>query len=166
MLSQNYQNALKDLRKSRNLTQDELGDIIGVSAQTIYKYENGVTFPPVENLEKLLDYFKVDPNTLFSTSISEPTYLDRIRQIIDRERNFQFSIGISLRNSADLHDRLIDQYPGLKGHSTDFILSFHKYRLESEILRIINRISENAFEEARNFDDDRAYLSNKLDDDM
>ena len=159
MLSQNFQNALRDLRKSRNLTQDELGDIIGVSAQTIYKYENGVTFPPVENLEKLLDYFKVDPNTLFGTSISEPTYLDRIRQIIDRERNFQFSLGISLRNSGDLHDRLIDQYPGLKGHSTDFILSFHKYRLESDILNIVTQISVKAFKDACNFDNEQEYSS-------
>ena len=159
MLSQNFQNALKDLRKSRNLTQDELGDIIGVSAQTIYKYENGVTFPPVENLEKLLDYFKVDPNTLFGTNIPEPTYIDRLRQIIDGERNFQFSLGISLGDFDDLHNRLIGQYPGLKGHSTEFILSFHKYRLESNILNFINKISEDAFEKARTFDCDRANSS-------
>jgi len=162
MLSQNFQNALRDLRKSRNLTQDELGDIIGVSAQTIYKYENGVTFPPVENLEKLLDFFKVDPNTLFGTSISEPTYLDRIRQIIDKERNFQFSLGISLRDSDELHDRLIDQYPGLKGHATNFILSFHQYMLESDIMSIVKQLSEEAFEEARNFDCDQARFSDEL----
>ena len=68
----------------------------------------------------------------------------------NQERNFQFSLGIELHDWDDYHNRLIEQYPGLKGHSTEFILSFHKYRLESRIIKIVKQVSEDAFDEARN----------------
>ncbi len=36
---------ISEHRKERNLTQQQLGDIIGMSAQTVSKWENGVAFP-------------------------------------------------------------------------------------------------------------------------
>jgi len=79
----------------------------------------------------------------------------------NQERNFQFSLGIELHDWDDYHNRLIEQYPGLKGHSTEFILSFHKYRLESRIIKIVKQVSEDAFDEARNFDYNKEYLPDK-----
>ncbi len=54
---------IKMLRKSRGLTQEELGNIIGVQKSAIAKYEKG----RVENLkrasiEKLANYFGVSPS--------------------------------------------------------------------------------------------------------
>ena len=33
---------LKELRKSRGMTLDELAEIVGTSKQTIHRYENGI----------------------------------------------------------------------------------------------------------------------------
>ena len=53
---------IKKLRKDHNLTQEQLGDILGVQKSAIAKYENG----RVENLkrstiQKMATYFNVSP---------------------------------------------------------------------------------------------------------
>ncbi len=53
------QNRLKELRKSRHLTQEELGEKISVTQQNISKYENDVYEMPVDVLVKLSRCFNV-----------------------------------------------------------------------------------------------------------
>ena len=50
---------LKELRKERNLTQEELGELIGISKVSISNYENGKRNPDVEMLLKFSDYYNV-----------------------------------------------------------------------------------------------------------
>lgn len=52
------------LRKKRNVTQQELGDAIGVSYQTISKWENRVTMPDIGMLPELAEYFHVTVDEL------------------------------------------------------------------------------------------------------
>ncbi len=53
---------LAELRKERNLTQDELGMQIGVTNKTISRWENGNYLPPVEMLQILSNKFDVSIN--------------------------------------------------------------------------------------------------------
>lgn len=50
---------LKELRKVKKITTEELGKQIGVSQETISKYENGHTEPSIERLIKLTTFFEV-----------------------------------------------------------------------------------------------------------
>ncbi len=50
---------LKELRNSKNLTQKELANVIGVSYQTIAKYEIGDRHPRYDVLKSISDYFGV-----------------------------------------------------------------------------------------------------------
>ncbi len=53
------QNRLKELRKGRHLTQEELGENISVTQQNISKYENDVYEMPVDVLVKVSRCFNV-----------------------------------------------------------------------------------------------------------
>ncbi len=53
----NFNEKLIELRKSKNLSQDELGDHIQVSRQTISKWETGQSYPDFQRLVLLSDYF-------------------------------------------------------------------------------------------------------------
>lgn len=53
------QNRLKELRKSRHLTQEELGEKISVTQQNVSKYENDVYEMPVDVLVKVSRCFNV-----------------------------------------------------------------------------------------------------------
>ena len=49
-----------DLRKRKGLSQEELGEAVGVSRQTISKWEMGKTIPDTENIVVLSRFFCVD----------------------------------------------------------------------------------------------------------
>lgn len=53
------QNKLKELRKNRHLTQEELGEIISVTQQNISKYENNEYEIPVDIMVKVSKFFNV-----------------------------------------------------------------------------------------------------------
>ena len=55
---------IADLRKQNRVTQQELADCIGVSFQTISKWETGVNMPDITILPLLADYFSVSTDQL------------------------------------------------------------------------------------------------------
>lgn len=56
---------LKELRKSRGMTLDELAEMIGTSKQTIHRYENGIiTNVPPEKVESLANALGTTPGEL------------------------------------------------------------------------------------------------------
>ncbi len=68
---------LAELRKERNLTQDELGMQIGVTNKTISRWENGNYLPPVEMLQILSNKFDVSINEILNGErISNNDYKD------------------------------------------------------------------------------------------
>lgn len=48
-----------ELRRRKGVTQQELGDVVNVSFQTISKWENGSTMPDITYLPVLAEYFQV-----------------------------------------------------------------------------------------------------------
>ena len=71
-------NILRELRLSRQLTQDELSSKLGISKSTISMYENGNREPDFETLEAIADFFNVDMNFLLGREVSSHRgyYLD------------------------------------------------------------------------------------------
>ena len=50
---------LKKLRTEFNISQQQLADVIGVSQQSINKYENHNVEPDIETLKAMANYFNV-----------------------------------------------------------------------------------------------------------
>lgn len=57
---------IKGLRKRENISQETMAFDIGVSRQTIHKWENDIMQPNADNLKALGDYFNVDLNYFFN----------------------------------------------------------------------------------------------------
>ena len=55
---------LKQLRKQRGLTQNELGSKLNLSKAVISKYENGLGFPTLDLLMQFSEYFNVTTDYL------------------------------------------------------------------------------------------------------
>lgn len=49
---------IHQFRKQRNITQQHLADVIGVSVGTVSKWENGITEPDLSLLMDIAAYFK------------------------------------------------------------------------------------------------------------
>ena len=51
--------SIKNLRKEKNLTQDELAEKLNVTRQAVSSWENGKTQPDIETLTQLAEVFDV-----------------------------------------------------------------------------------------------------------
>ena len=63
-----FQERLIDLRKSRNLTQKDIADNIGISVLGYQRYEYGTREPAFRVLISLADYFDVSLDYLVGRS--------------------------------------------------------------------------------------------------
>lgn len=54
-----FNEKLFELRKSKGLSQDEIGEEVHVSRQTVSKWETGQSYPDFQRLVKLSDYFGI-----------------------------------------------------------------------------------------------------------
>ncbi len=74
---------LAELRKEKNLTQEELGEQIGVTNKTVSRWENGNYLPPVEMVQILSDLFDVSINELLSGErLDEKHYKENAEEYI------------------------------------------------------------------------------------
>lgn len=55
---------LKELRNEKGMTQEQLGEKIGVSNKTISRWETGKYMPPVEYLNMLSDIYNISINEI------------------------------------------------------------------------------------------------------
>lgn len=62
---------LKEYRHKRNLTQEKLADFLGVSFQTISKWERGDTYPDITMLPEIASFFKVSIDDLLGVNRAE-----------------------------------------------------------------------------------------------
>ncbi len=74
-----------ELRKEKKLVQEKLGEYIGVSKQTISKYEKGTKIPSRENVEKLADFFGVPVDYLLGKSDSTNKSSNNIKEIFESD---------------------------------------------------------------------------------
>ena len=58
-------NKIRELRKSKNLRQEDLAEILGVTRQTIIAIENSKYDPTLELAMKISKFFEVSVNEIF-----------------------------------------------------------------------------------------------------
>ena len=78
---------LKNLRKARNLTQEELAKHLGISFQAISKWERGEGYPDITMLPALARYFGVTVDELIGMNeIEAAREFDRINALWEENR--------------------------------------------------------------------------------
>lgn len=69
---------LAELRREKKLTQEQLGEIVGVTNKTVSRWENGNYLPPVEMLQALSEYYSVSINEILSGErLSSDEYVEK-----------------------------------------------------------------------------------------
>ncbi len=67
---------LKRVRKMRKISQEELADKLGVSRQSVSKWETGENYPSMNNIMCLCTIFKCNINELVNEDMTDINSLD------------------------------------------------------------------------------------------
>ncbi len=67
---------IKLLRTNKNISQEQLGELIGVSKRTVSGYENDICFPSIEVLVRLSKVFQVSTDELLGIDNSKFEEID------------------------------------------------------------------------------------------
>ena len=82
-------NFLRELRKEKNLTQEQLADVFNVSARTVSRWETGSNMPDISILVEIADYYQLD-----------------VREILNGERDKELPSGTSaVKDVAEYADK-------------------------------------------------------------
>lgn len=86
-IKKNLGEIVRELRLQKNITQEKLSEYLELQPRSITAIENGKTFISCEVLEKLANYFDVDPSIFFikKTNIYDPNqqeYYSKIKRLL------------------------------------------------------------------------------------
>lgn len=70
-------NNIKRLRQNKGITQEQLGEVLGVSSQAVSKWENEIALPDILALPKLADYFGISIDEVMGYKLNALTYKER-----------------------------------------------------------------------------------------
>ena len=115
---------IKELRKSRNLTQEELAEKIGVTAQAISKWENESGMPDLSQIVPLAHVFGVSADTLLGTGDIKKN--EDVTEILQRAQK-KLTFPLSIECLTDKYNVLLD---GLKIYPNNFTLILQCMELE------------------------------------
>ena len=92
---------IKQLRKQHRLTQSELGEMVGLTQQSITAWETGRTYPDVYTLIRLAMLYEVSVDWLLGlTETSEPSPMLLRRSCgIRRENRWEWQLSPELRQA-------------------------------------------------------------------
>ena len=90
----NIAGSIKRLRKEMGITQEEFANAMGVTAQTVSKWERGEGYPDITFLPNIAEYFHVTLDTL--CGIDEQQKQREISSIIEETAHASYAEGIQI----------------------------------------------------------------------
>lgn len=75
---------LQQLRKQKNISQEELAQILEVSRQSVSKWESGQSVPEIDKIVRLSDIFEVTTDYLLKDTNDEQTAVKEDKSITEK----------------------------------------------------------------------------------
>ena len=117
--------SIRKLRESRDLTQEELGRIAGVSSMAVSQWENGRAVPRMGAIQRMADYFNIPKSEIMGDERGEVAYenmsqdehellalyrsmsSDMKRTLLETARNFAALKGVGKLDGERVAGRLV-----------------------------------------------------------
>ena len=84
---------IRHLRRERDITKEELTAAVGVTYQSVSRWENGQAYPDMELIPKIAQYFDISTDVLFGTDSESANkklkdYYQKIKEVQDQPEEF------------------------------------------------------------------------------
>jgi len=132
---------LKNLRREKNLTQEKLADFLGVSFQTVSKWERGDTYPDITMLPEIAGFFKISVDDLLGVNRAENE-----REITEKLKEYDNLTDYDIMQ--EIINELKAKYPNDFRVLIRYLACLVRFQndltaVQSEVISIYNNIQEN-----------------------
>ena len=143
----NIGNKIKELRKARGITQEQLANSIGVSFQAVSKWENNIALPDITLAPALASYFDVSLDILFDFNLKKIE--DDAFEIAKESWKYRDS---DWQKARDIIDEGLKEYP-----DNDILLTNRLYVMSYEenpddVIKIASKIIDITKDDALKYD--------------
>lgn len=108
----NIGGTIKRLRKEREITQEEFAEMLGVSCQSVSRWENCFCYPDIELIPTIASFFGISTDCLMG--IDEITEKENVEKYLDR---FQLAI-----SKGEINECIEIAREGIKEYPNSFVL--------------------------------------------
>lgn len=98
---------IRELRKARGITQEQLAESIGISFQAVSKWENGISMPDITMAPILAGYFAVSMDELFDYNVIKMD--QEIDSFVKESAKYRES---DPKRSREILEEGLQKYPG------------------------------------------------------
>ncbi|MEE0473269.1 helix-turn-helix domain-containing protein [Holdemanella biformis] len=130
-----FKERLKELRKSKGLSQKQLAEKTGISVHTINSYESGRRDPNTKNLQILQDFFQVSQGFLLGELKSDDFFKDQ--EVIDLNLDTVLTQISMLKQNMKISESYQNRV------ATLFLLKSLNYINNEMLCRTTNTLDEN-----------------------
>lgn len=109
-----FSERLKELRKAKNMTQENFAKHFFITKSAVSKYENGVNTPESKLLQKIADYFEVSTDYLLGRSDERNYTLNSSK--LNEPKKLSPKIETIAAHLDDLDDEQIDEVNNFIGY--------------------------------------------------
>lgn len=90
-------NKIAAARKQKNLTQDQLAELLDVTRQSVSRWESETAYPETEKLVKLSKILELDLNYLLNDDVAENNYRGEEPRVSERDEQSRYAfVGMGL----------------------------------------------------------------------
>lgn len=100
-------NKIRELRKKKGLTQEQLAGALNISPQAVSKWENNDAYPDTEMLPVLANFFGVSLDILFAYNVRERK--EKIEKISENASQYFYS---DQKRCVEIIKTALNDYPG------------------------------------------------------
>lgn len=93
---QTYGERIKEARKAKHMTQEELGELVGVTGVTIMRYEKGQREPRMDQLQKIGDVLGINWTYLIGSPVGGETLEEAASVYDDAQESRILENGVAL----------------------------------------------------------------------
>lgn len=83
MIKKQFGKRLREIRISKDLTQEKMSECIGIQPENYSRIENGLAFPKPENIEKISNVLNVEVAELFLFKKTD-NYDEILKTVVDK----------------------------------------------------------------------------------
>lgn len=112
-------NKIKLLRTNKQITQEQLAEVLNISGQAVSKWENGSSFPDISMLPILADYFGITIDELLG---------HRLNSLTNKEKFIKFMFGNGILN--------IGEYTLRSGVKSSYFINTENFVTNEQISKI------------------------------